>query len=132
MSSVFSIGELKVQPNLMYFGHWGVGLFGFCLASIVRSTFLDIVSVVWRESICQDVKWKKRPTLTPEIIESGMSREVPLSSGGGVRSSEANSENGNPDGHKNVGDGNGADGRGVGGGSPDRRENVGDGSNDDG
>lgn len=109
VSSVFSIGELKVPPNLMYFGHWGVGVFGFCLASVVRSIFMDII-LVSGEVIYRYVGLRRRITQTPELSQSAISGGEVLPSGEGVSSSDASSGNGNLDGRENVGDGSNGDG----------------------
>ena len=110
VSSVFSIGELKVPPNLMYFGHWGVGVFGFCLASVVRSMFMDIF-LVSGEVIYRYVGLRRRITQTPEVTQSGISsEEVPPSGEGASSSSDPNSGNGNSDGREDVGDGSNGDG----------------------
>lgn len=111
ISSVFSIGELKIPANLLWIGHWGVGVFGFCLASVVRSMFLDII-MICGEATYKYVKLKER---TPRRLEAGVGEDVPPSGGGGS-SGDANSGDGNSGGGESTGDGGSNDGN-IGGGA---------------
>lgn len=109
----------RSSENLMWFCHWGVGVFGFCLARVVRSMFLDI-SVICGETNCRYVKLKERTLWKLEARQYGINREA-LPNGGGASSDDASSGNGNPGGGEITGDEGSGDGdiveEGDGGGS---------------